>query len=131
MAKSRRERGDGLLEAIVLKRRNPTAAIADHVVMVVASRQRRFVASTPGANLNPLHDANLVQELERAVDAGKRGRALVPLAKAVPDLLSGQTASLAREQLDHRITSAPAPSALLTQRRLGVLNPGLGRLPIV
>jgi hypothetical protein len=57
------------LEPLVLERRHPSAQLTDGVVMVLAPRDHRLVAGTTLAELDALDEAELMQEVEGAVDA--------------------------------------------------------------
>src|SRR5262249_38181784 len=58
------------LETIVLERRDPAAAVADRVVVVFTARDDRLEARTTGPELDTLHQPELIEEVERTVDAG-------------------------------------------------------------
>jgi hypothetical protein len=64
MVDTPRERSDRLLEPLVLERRHASAAIADEVMMVLAARVRGLVARRAVAHVEPLHEAELVQQVE-------------------------------------------------------------------
>jgi hypothetical protein len=56
-------------EPLVLERRHPSADLADGVVVVLATRHDRLVPGGALAELDPLDESHLVQELERSIDA--------------------------------------------------------------
>ncbi len=100
MAEPAREALDRSLEGGVLERRDPPAAVADDVVVMIAARDQSLVARAAVAQLDPLHEPRAVEEVERPIDA--RGPDPVA-ARADPlgDLLRAETAILAGEELDH------------------------------
>ena len=77
----------------------------------------------PRADLEPLHQAELLELLERPVDAGPADRGLAA-AQLVVELERGDRAVVAGERLDHRGAGAAAPVAGRLQRRQRVLGPG-------
>jgi hypothetical protein len=104
------EPADRPLEPIVLERRDPAAAVADDVVMVFAARHDRLVAGAAFAGLDALHEPELVEEVEGAVHA-RRPDAAASGAKAIADLLGGEAAVLAVEELDD---GAPGTAASMS-----------------
>jgi hypothetical protein len=74
-------------------------------MVVLAARHDGLEAGGTASELDPLHQPQVVQEVEGAVDAGDAGVAAVP-AQPLLDLVGGKTAILAREQSDHRVPCA-------------------------
>ena len=75
-----------------------------------------LVTGSALADLDPLDQAHLVQQVEGAIDAREadlRAGALQP----VRDLLSGEAAALVREQRDHRLPGAASAVPGLDQSR--------------
>src|SRR5438876_9886336 len=94
-------------------------------VMMLPVRVDRLEAGRAGADVDPLDEPILAQLLEHAVDAGNPDAAAFR-AQLIEDLLSGQTAVLAPEQLDDGATGTAVSVPLRVQggdRRLG---PGAG-----
>jgi hypothetical protein len=87
------------LDPLVLERGHASAAVADRVVVVLTSGQDRLVPGAAVAEVDTLDESHLVQEVERAIDAGEAdGRP--GSAKPLGDLLRRQAAALLGEQLD-------------------------------
>jgi hypothetical protein len=102
------------LEALVLERRHPAAEIADGVVMVLAARHDGLIPSGALAELDPLHEAELVEEIDRPVDA--RHPDVVPAApQLIGDLLGGETAGLVAEEADHGLARPAGPATGFAQ----------------
>jgi zinc transport system substrate-binding protein len=96
------------LERRVLERLDLAAVVADEVVMM-AVVVRRLEARHPVAEVDALHEAELVHPLERPVHAGDAdARAAGP--QGVVDLLRRQAAVLLAEVLDHEAARAAASS---------------------
>jgi len=70
MAQAAREPVDRLLEPLVLECRDPTAALADDVVMVVAPRDNRLEFHRTFAGVHARDEADSVEQVEGAIDAG-------------------------------------------------------------
>lgn len=110
IATAARDSLEGLLESGVLERLHLAAVVADEVVVMITSWVDALEAGDPVAQVDALHQAELVETVERAVHA--RNPDLRPLrARAVVDLLSGETAVLAAEQLDDDAAGAAAAPA--------------------
>src|SRR5438034_449766 len=93
--------------------------------MMFAPRMDRLEAGRPGADVDALDEPVLAQLLEDAVDA--RDPDAAPLgAEPIEDLLGGQAAILAPEQLDDGTTGPTVSVALRVQR--GKCRVGPGRL---
>jgi len=99
-----------LLESGVLERLHLAAVVADEVVVMVAARVDALEAGDPIAEVDALHEAELVETVERAVHTRNPDfRSL--RTRAVVDLLGGETAVLAAEQLDDDAAGAAAAPA--------------------
>ena len=108
-----------LLEPVVLEGFDLAAAVADHVVVMMAALLCRLVSGRPVPELNPLDEAVPAQLVERPVDACE-AHALAGGAEPVEDLLRSEAAGLAREELDDR---APRAAALAARKRLALPAP--------
>src|SRR4051794_5327448 len=124
VAEPRRDVADQPLEFRVLERVALAAAVADGVVVMVAARVGRLVARG-AVHVDPVHELELREEVERAVHAGEADRALAA-AQAVVDLLRTEAALLLREQGEHLGPGAAGPVAGARQLALSVILPGLG-----
>src|SRR5829696_5701926 len=115
---------DQPLELRVGERVLLAAAVADRVMVVVAAGVGGLEAGRPG-DVDAVHEAELGEGVERAVDAGQTHRTAA-VAQAVVDLLRAEAAGLAPEQLEHLAAGAagavPGTRELLT----GVVGPGGG-----
>lgn len=116
-----------LLEAGIRERLHLPAVVAHQVMVVLATRVRRLEPGDPVAELDALHEVELDELVERAVDArDSHATAVVP--HAVEDLLRRPAARLGAEVLDH----GPARSSVTESLRLQVLErtgaPGRVRL---
>ena len=98
----------GALELVVGEGLDLAAVVADEVVMMLAARVDRLESRSTSADIDPLHVAVLAQLLEDAVDACDSDPAAFG-AELIEDLLRGQTAVLAAEQL-HDSTAGAAVS---------------------
>ena len=90
----------GVLEGVPL-----AAAVADRVMVMLAARVGRLEAGGP-VDVEPVHERQRGEHLERAVDAREAGRAAVRAAEPVVDLLGAQAAGLALEQAEDLLASA-------------------------
>ena len=88
------------LELVIGEGLDLAASLADEMVMVFAVRVERLEAGDAGADVDPLDEPVAHELIERAVDRRDPNRAAL-LAEAVEELLCGQAAILAPEQLDH------------------------------
>src|SRR6185503_14734170 len=98
------------------------AVAADRVVMVVAGRVDPLVPGGAAADLDPLHQAELLELLQRPVDRGAADRRLAP-AQLVVEVERGDRAVVFGEGLDHRGAGATAPVAGVGERGQRVLGP--------
>ena len=64
-----REPVDGALQRRVLELSDPPAAVADDVMVVLAARHARLVASLGIPELDPVQHPVAMQQVERPVDA--------------------------------------------------------------
>lgn len=129
VAKTTRDRVDGLLEPRVLERRDRPAAIADHMVVVVAVRERGLVSGGAVADLDSLHELQLVQQVQRPIHARQGGGSRTS-AELLPDLLRGHAASLPGEEIDHRVAGAAGSYSVPAQGGPGVACPRPRRLAV-
>src|SRR2546430_15566980 len=79
-------------------------------MMMVSVRVDRLEAGRAGADVDPLDEPVLAQLVEYAVDAGDSDPAALG-SELVEDLLGGQAAILAPEQLDDGAAGAPGSRA--------------------
>ena len=98
------------------------AAIAVEVVMVLPARLGRLVGRNSGAHVEPVHQAELLELLEGAVDAGA-AHAWSGASKLVLDLLGAQRTRLTPQTFDNRASRRPFLIAGLGEARQGVLDP--------
>ena len=110
------------LEPLVLEGRHAAALLADGMVMVLSARDHRLVAGRPLAELDPLNQAQLVEKVDGAVDAGDADVAARPV-KLLRDLIRREAAALAAQQGDDRLTGATGPVSSVAERRSRRLFP--------
>src|ERR1019366_961949 len=112
-------------ESLVGERREPPAAVADHVMVVAVPVTHRLVAHDALADLDPGHELSLLELLENPVDARTRHRAVLALERSA-DLDRRQCAALLAEQPDHRpsrtAASEPRGGKALTRPLSPVLD---------
>lgn len=118
-----RERGDGLLEAVVCELRHAAAAIADDVVVVLAAGVRGLIAGRAVADVEPMHQSQAIEHLERAVHT-RDAHARVLGAQLIGDFLRGGAAGSPREGVDDARARGAAAKPLALERRVGVGAPG-------
>ena len=110
---------DEPLELGVRERVLLAAAVADRVVVVLAAGVGGLEAGG-AADVDPVHEPELGERVERPVDAGEADGAAA-VAQAVVDLLRAQAAGLAAEQLEHLAAGAaravPGAGELLRRGR--------------
>src|SRR4051812_15887931 len=104
----------GPLELIVCECLDLAAVVADEVVVVLTAGVDRLETRRAGADVNALDEAVLAQLFEDAVDARDPDTAAFR-AKLVEDLLGGEAAVLATEQLDNRAAGPAVSMALRVQ----------------
>jgi hypothetical protein len=113
---------DRPLETLVLPGLDLAAVGADDVVMVIAARQRRFVACSLITDVDALDEFELREQVEDAVHARDTdGPPRSP--RLLMDLLRRETAPLAAEQLDNGGPSSAATEAGVAEDGEGVLRP--------
>ena len=115
-----------LLQSAVCERLDLPAVVAHQVVMVLAARQQRLVARCVG-ELEPLHELQPDELVERAIDAGQPDPAVLG-AERIEDLVRAQAALLGGEERDHEL---PGPAGAATgagEGRSRVGLPGSHRL---
>src|SRR5213596_3260347 len=79
------------------------------MVVVVAVGRGGLIPSDPVPGVDALHQPQVGERLERAVDGGDSDRT-AGATQLVVDVLCAETAILAAEELDHRL---PGPSAAI------------------
>ena len=99
---------EGAFELVVGEGFDFAAVVADEVMVVFAVCVNRLEARRAGADVDALDEAVLAQLLEHPVDARDADAAAFG-AQLVEDLLRGQAAVLAPEELDHREARAAFP----------------------
>jgi hypothetical protein len=96
---------DRLLQPLVLERDDPSARLADNVVVVIATRDDGLVSRPALAHLDPLHQPHSVEQVEGAIHAGDPD-SLAPVPQLVRDLKRCEAAILPGEELDHGASGA-------------------------
>ena len=109
VAQSPREALQLLLKPIVLEGGDPAARVADRVVMMFSAGNNGLVAGSALADLDPLDQPHLVQQVEGAVDAGEADLRAGVL-QAIRDLLSGEATALTASRAPP-VRCPPSPSA--------------------
>ena len=112
---------EGPLEWRVGERLDLAAVVADQMMVVVSARVRRLEACDAVAQVDSLHEVELDESVERAVDARDTDLAAA-VADPVVDLLRRAAARVQRELVDNRppCTAASKPGvAELGERGLG------------
>ena len=115
---------DCTLERGVGERLHLAAVVADDMVVMVPARRGWLEAGDPVADVDTLHETEVREHLEHAVDGGDPDRP-VTLTQVVVDLLRARTAVLLRHQVEDGGAGAAGTEASLSQRRVRVLAPGL------
>ena len=113
----------GTLELGVRERLHLAAARADDVVVVLAVVVAALVIRRPCPDVELLHEPCLDEQVEHPVDARRADRPSF-LAQCVEDLLGGEAAPLAGEQLHNGSPCAAAPIAGGVQPAECLLRPG-------
>ena len=88
-----RQTVDRPLEPRIVERDEPAALLAEEMVVVLAAGLRALEPRLPVADVDPLDEPVLDEQVEHAVDAGAAGRAAVG-AQRVLDLDRAQRARL-------------------------------------
>ena len=117
-----REPLDGALEVGVLERGDLAAGVADDVVVMLAVRVDRLVARDALGGVDAPRQAQLVEQLERPVDA-RDADVLAAVVQAVRDLLRGDAAAEVGERLDDGRPRPAQAVALALELALSVLSP--------
>jgi hypothetical protein len=119
------------LEPRIRERLNSSAIVADQVMVVLAGRVCRLEPGHAVAELDSLHELEIDELVERAVDA-RDPDATTPAPDAVENLVRRSTAGLDAQVLDHRAAgpSVAKPCRLEVRerardpRRVGSLHQG-------
>ena len=90
----------GALETLVGERLDPTAVVADDVVVVLACIAHGLEARDAVPKVDPLHEPLLGEHLEDAVDA-RQPDTLPASDQLAVELLRANAAVLSFEELDH------------------------------
>jgi zinc transport system substrate-binding protein len=118
--------GDALerrLERRVLERLDLAAVVADEVMVMLAARVGWLEPGHAVSEIDPLHEAELIQPFECPIDASDPNSALAS-TQAVVDLLRRDTAILPAEELDDGSAGTATPSGCSSQARQRALCPG-------
>ena len=113
---------DRALELGVLERGERAARLADRVVVMVAVRGHALEPGRPLPRVQPLDEAELVERVERPVDAGEPDLAVAAVELA-GDLLGAHAAVLGGEQLDHGRARAARLAPRVLERAARLLGP--------
>jgi len=113
---------DRPLEVGVLEGCDPAAALAHDVMVVLATRTDRLVAGHALGRIHATGEAQLVEQLQRPVDA-RDAHVLAALVKAVGDLLGGDAAAKVGQRLDHRGARPAEAIALALELSLSMCDP--------
>ncbi len=113
-----------VLEALVLEGDDLAAVLADEVMVVLAVRVGGLVAGDAAADVDALHELRRREQVEDAVDA--RDSDATPRApELVEDLLGGEAAVLAGQELDDGRSRPTGSVSRPRELGGGVLGPGL------
>src|SRR5215211_1769285 len=124
-------RGDAVdqpLELGIGERVALAAALADRVMMVVAARVGGLEAGG-AVDVEPVHQPQRREHLERAIDARQARRPAARRAQPVMDLLRAEAAVLALEQREHLLARAAGTVAGAGELAACVVAPG-GRMSV-
>ena len=113
---------DRPLEVGVLEGCDLAAALAHDVMVVLAARADRLVAGDALRRVHAAGEPQLVEQLERPVDA-RDAHVLAAPVKAVGDLLGGDAAAEVGQRLDHRGARPAEAVALALELSLGMCDP--------
>ncbi len=113
---------DRRLERRVLERLDLAAVVAHEVVMMVAVRVGRLVAGDAVAEVDPLHEPQLVHAVESAVDACDPDPRAAP-THALVEFMRREAAVLLAEDLDDDPARSSAATARLPQPCERTLRP--------
>jgi hypothetical protein len=113
------EARDRPLQSLVFEGDEAAAVVAEQVMVMLAAGLSGLVACDPRTEVEPVDEAQLLELLEGAVDAGAAGEAAAAAELAL-DLLRADCAGLASEALDH---GSPRSALLVAGRG----EPGQGQ----
>jgi len=113
---------DRPLQSGIVKRDQPTALLADHVVVVLAAGMLALEARLPIADREPLHEPVIDEQIEHAVDAGASGRATLG-PQLILDLDCAERTGLRGKQLDHPLPRTAVLQARTCKHRMDVVGP--------
>src|SRR5262249_50229347 len=116
------------LEALVLERRHPAAGVADGVVVMLTAGNHGLEAGGALPEFHALDEAQLVEQLESAVDTGDPD-VVAGLAQVLRDPQGRVAAALPGEELDYGRARTARAVAGLAQRGSRAVLP-VGRLPV-
>jgi zinc transport system substrate-binding protein len=105
---------DGRLERPILERLDLAAVVAHEMVVVIAVGVSRLEPCHAVSEVDPLNETELVQAVQRAVDARDPDPAASP-AHPIVDLLRREAAVLLAQQLHDESSCAPASPARRTE----------------
>lgn len=106
-----RDRCERLLEPGVGERLDPAAVVTYEVMVMFSARVGGLEPRNPVAELDTLHEVELDELLEGAIDARNPDALALP-ADVVEDLLRRMAARLGPEMLDHGPAGAPVAEPL-------------------
>jgi hypothetical protein len=112
------------LERGILERLYFAAVAADQVVMMVSQRVDPLEARDPVAEVDALHEAELVETVECSIDT-RDSDSMPACPYAVMNLLRGQAAVLESQILDDGASSAATAPALRSHAGKRTPTPGL------
>jgi hypothetical protein len=115
---------DRRLERRILERLDLPAVVADEVVVMLAAGIGSLETRYAVAEIDPLDEAELVEAVERAVDA-REPDARARGANAVVEVLRRDAAVLLSEELDDRAPRAAVTAALRPHPRERHVDPAL------
>lgn len=106
---------DRPLETGVLEGRQPPAALADSVMVVLAPGNHRLEPCAALSHLDSLHETLTVEEIEGAIDA-RDAHMLAPSPDPIGDLLGAEAAVMLTEKVDDRPARSSGPAPIARQR---------------
>src|SRR5262249_43977911 len=119
---SLRELADCLLELTVLEGDHAAAIAADRMVVVMAVGLDPLVASSAAADLDPLHQPQLLELLQGSIHT-RPAAAQAAAAQLVVEIESRDHAVVLGERLDDRRAGPPTPVAVGLQGGERILGP--------
>lgn len=114
---------EGTLEVAILEGLDGATLLTHHVVVMVAAWPDRLEAGAALSELDPLGDSQLLQQLERPIDAREAEIRSVG-SRGVMELGCGRGAPPLRQRSDDGCSRAPEPVALPGQGVARVVRPG-------